>query len=54
MEKLSLSAEVRNTEEKLSEIRTNKMVPGVVYGHSQEPIALKVDNSSFLKTFRKS
>ncbi|MDD4151236.1 MAG: 50S ribosomal protein L25, partial [Candidatus Gracilibacteria bacterium] len=29
-----------------------KMLAGIVYGHKQEPIKVKMDYSSFLKTFR--
>ena len=54
MEKLELNAVVRTTDEKLSEIRAAKMVPAVVYGKNQEPILLKLNNSEFLKLFRKS
>lgn len=54
MENLNLNAQIRTTEEKLSEVRTSKMVPAVVYGKHQEPILLKMDNSDFLRTFRKS
>ena len=54
MENLDLNAQIRTTEEKLSEVRASKMVPAVVYGKHQEPILLKLDYSEFLKTFRKS
>lgn len=54
MEKFELKAEVRSTNEKLSSIRGEKQVPGIVYGHHQEPITLKVDASDFLRTFRKA
>lgn len=54
MENLSLTAEVRNTSEKLKEIRASKMLPGVVYGHKQEAISIKLNYSDFLRTFRKS
>ncbi|MFC1797899.1 50S ribosomal protein L25 [Patescibacteria group bacterium] len=54
MENLDLNAQIRTTEEKLSEVRASKMVPAVVYGKHQEPIMLKMDNSEFLRTFRKS
>lgn len=54
MEKFALKAEVREVSEKLSQIRTNKQVPWVVYGHHQEPINLKVDASELLRTFRKA
>ncbi len=54
MEKFELQAEVREVSEKLSQIRANKQVPWVVYGHHQEPINLKVDASTLLRTFRKA
>lgn len=54
MENLSLNAEIRTWDEKLKDIRVSKMVPAIVYWHSQESISIKVDYSEFLKTFRKS
>jgi len=54
MENLNLSVEARSSEERLSEIRSNKMIPAVVYGKNQEPVMIKMDNSTFLRTFRKS
>jgi ribosomal protein L25 (general stress protein Ctc) len=54
MENLNLNVEIRTTEEKLSELRASKIVPAVVYGKHQEPILIKMDNSDFLRTFRKS
>jgi ribosomal protein L25 (general stress protein Ctc) len=54
MEKLSLEAQTRNKEEKLLLIRNSKMIPGVVYGKTQEPVQIKVDYSSFLKLYRKA
>lgn len=54
MEKFELQAEIREVSEKLNQIRTNKQVPWVVYGHHQEPINLKVDASALLRTFRKA
>lgn len=47
-----LNAEIRNTEEKLSEVRNAKMIPAVVYGKTQEPIIIKMNYSEFLKLFR--
>lgn len=52
MEKLSLNAQIRDTEEKLSVIRAGKMIPAVVYWKKQESIAIKVEYSEFLKLFR--
>jgi large subunit ribosomal protein L25 len=54
MENLNLNVQIRTTKELLKEVRTSKMIPAVVYGKNQEPILLKIDNSDFLKTFRKS
>lgn len=52
MENLNLNAQIRNTEEKISEVRAAKMIPAVVYWKNQEPIAIKIDNSEFIKLFR--
>lgn len=54
MKNLDLNAGIRTSEEKLSALRASKQVPGVVYGKKTEPIMVKVDNSDFLRTFRKS
>ena len=54
MAKFDISAEIRGKDEKLSEIRTGKRVPAVVYGKTQEPISLTVDASDFLRLFRKA
>jgi large subunit ribosomal protein L25 len=54
MEKLVLNAELRSTEEKLSEVRAEKMVPAVVYGKEVAATVIKLNYSEFLKTFRKS
>lgn len=54
MENLSLNATLRSTTEKLKELRASKKLPCVVYGHKTESIAITLDYSEFLKTFRKS
>lgn len=54
MENLNLNAQIRNTEEKIKEVRAAKMIPAVVYWKHQEPIAIKIDNSEFIKLFRVS
>ena len=54
MEKINLSAEVRSTSQKLSEVRAGKRVPAVVYGHNFDNVVISIDNSDFLRTFRKS
>ena len=54
MENLNLSAQTRDLSVKLKDIRANKLLPAVVYGHKQESIAIQLNYSEFLKTFRKS
>ncbi len=54
MEKITLTAEIRNADEKSKELKLNKEIPAVVYGKNQEPISIKVNFSDFIKTFRKS
>ncbi len=54
MENLSLNAELRNTEDKPRDLRASKKLPCVVYGNKTESMALTLDYSEFLKTFRKS
>lgn len=54
MEKLALSAATRDLNAKPSELRANKLVPAVVYGHNVAPIHVTVGNSDFLRLFRKS
>ena len=54
MEKINLVAEVRSTTEKLSEVRAANNIPAVIYGHNAENMIIKMNNSDFLRTFRKS
>jgi large subunit ribosomal protein L25 len=54
MEKFTLAAEVRNKEDRLLDLRNSKMIPGVVYGKTQESTQLKVNYSEFLKLYRKT
>ena len=54
MENFSLEAQSRKNEEKLLLIRNSKMIPGIVYGKTQQPVEVKVDYSSFLKLYRKA
>lgn len=49
MKKIELKAEVREVSEKRNTLKENKQVPWVVYGHHQEPINLKVNNSDVLR-----
>jgi len=50
----SLSAEVRSATEKTSHIRSEKRVPWVVYGKTQEPISFSCDSSDLLRLYRKA
>ncbi len=54
MEKFVLSSEARDVSVKTRNIRMSKRVPAVVYGHGVAPKAITVDNSEFLKVFRKA
>lgn len=54
MEKFVLSSEARDVAVKTREIRISKKIPAVVYGHGLTPKAITVDNSEFLKVFRKA
>jgi len=47
-----LTAEVRTQDEKLADLRQNNVVPGVIYGKTQEPISIKMDNSDLLRAYR--
>lgn len=52
MESLVLNVETRTKEESPKILKASKMLAWIVYGHHQEPIMLKMDYSSFLKTYR--
>jgi ribosomal protein L25 (general stress protein Ctc) len=54
MEKLILKSELRSIDESLKSLRASKIIPAVVYGHKQEPLKIKLDNSDFLRTYRVS
>ena len=53
MEKLALQSVPRDLTVKTSAIRSQKLVPAVVYGHALDPVHVSVGNSDFLRTFRK-
>lgn len=53
MENIELIAQSRAKDEKNSDVRKNKMVPGIVYGRSTEPMMVKFDGATFLKLKRK-
>ena len=54
MAKLVLNAEKRNTADKTKVLRANRIIPGVVYGKTQESIAIQMDASDLLRMHRKA
>ncbi len=52
MQNVVLKADPRATDERTSHLRQQNIVPAVVYGRTQEPIAIKIDNSSLLRAYR--
>ncbi|EKE28626.1 MAG: hypothetical protein ACD_3C00037G0017 [uncultured bacterium (gcode 4)] len=52
MEKLALNSVKRTGEEKLKDLRANKQIPAVIYGHNYAPVIIALDYSEFLKTYR--
>lgn len=54
MTSFAITAEIRDTNQKTSEIRKKRKVPGVVYGKTQDPISFTCDASDFLRLYRKA
>ena len=54
MTSFAITADIRHTNQKTSEIRKSRKVPGVVYGRTQEPISIVLDSSDFLRLYRKA
>ena len=54
MKNIALSCIKRNATEKLSELRTAKKIPAVVYGHKVETLAITLDYSEFLRVHREA
>lgn len=52
MTSFAISADIRDVNQKTSELRADRKVPGVVYGKTQEPISFIVDASDFLRLYR--
>ena len=52
MTSFAISADIRDVNQKTSELRADRKVPGVVYGKTQEPISIVVDASDFLRLHR--
>lgn len=52
MEKLALNALTRTLEGRIKDLRAEKKIPAVVYGHNYAPVTISLDYSEFLKAFR--
>jgi large subunit ribosomal protein L25 len=52
MTSFAISADIRDVNQKTSELRADRKVPGVVYGKTQEPISILCDASDFLRLHR--
>jgi large subunit ribosomal protein L25 len=52
MESVTLNVDIRAQDEKVSHLRKDKIVPGIVYGKTQEPISIKIPNSDLLRAYR--
>ncbi len=52
MTSFAISADIRDVNQKTSQLRAERKVPGVVYGKTQEPISLICDASDFLRLHR--
>jgi len=52
MAKLVLNAEKRDTAHKTKVLRADRIIPGVVYGKTQESIAIQMDASDLLRMYR--
>ncbi len=54
MATLSLKADSRKSEEKVSELRKSKKIPAVVYGKKTDSQSIQVEYSDFLRTYRQA
>ena len=52
MEQVVLNAEIRTSDETLKKMRRDRVIPAVVYGKTQEPISVKIENSDLLRAYR--
>lgn len=52
MAKLVLNAEKRNTADKTKVLRAQRIIPGVVYWKNQESVAIQMNASDLLRTYR--
>lgn len=49
---IKLNAQKRSSEEKVAKLRSDRVVPGIVYGRDAEPTMIKVNLSELVKTER--
>ena len=49
MDKIGISAQGRNAEEKSTQLLQEGLIPGVVYGHSFDNLSIKVSQREFMK-----
>lgn len=54
MTTFAINADIRATDERASDIRKSRKVPGIVYGKTQDPISFTLDSSDFLRLYRKA
>lgn len=54
MKNIALSCVKRNATEKLSELRSAKKIPAVVYGHKVDTLSITLDYSEFLRVHREA
>lgn len=52
MTSFAISADIRDVNQKTSQLRAERKVPGVVYGKTQEAISVLFDASDFLRLYR--
>ncbi len=52
MTQIVLETEVRAKDEDVKTLRNENTIPAIVYGKTQEPISLKIDNSKLLRAYR--
>ena len=52
MEKIVLQGQKRQANECLRTLRTTRIIPAVVYGHKQEAMSIKVNNSELIRAYR--
>ena len=52
MSSYNITADIRTKDERVAHMRSDRRVPGVVYGKKQDPISVSLDASDMLRLFR--